>query len=67
MPDKEEAKKTETSVCQSNFSGVLSAAEQAVNSLEKLRDHWQAIGRDDNAQINIDQIKTIKWHMTFYK
>jgi hypothetical protein len=46
---------------------VLSAVEQAVNALEKLADHHEAIKKLDNARSNREYVKVIKGQFICYK
>jgi len=47
--------------------GVLSAADQAINALEKLADHHEAIGKRREAMSNRQYISVIKGQMICHK
>jgi len=48
-------------------SGVLSDAEQAINALEKLAAHHDAINKLDDARSNREYIKVIKGQLICHK
>ena len=51
----------------SKLIGVLSAAEQAVNALEKLADHHEATNKLDDARSNREYVKVIKGQMITHR